>query len=204
MAQLVTEAERAAQRRLVGVVRTSGVLTGGGLAMWREYNAGEWKASAAELSQDLDTLTVPHEIVIAFRPPRAREVRRRKGQEVRVAFAELGKLVRWMPSLQQSIDELPSETPGFTFTYCEPRPTGMTMLALSSFAAEWPAWTAKQAEAMGLLCAECRFDLRTPGAERRLAYNIPTQPDRRRLVCGDCCGNGLSELERLAAAGQTP
>ncbi|WP_405763614.1 hypothetical protein [Streptomyces sp. NBC_00045] len=64
----------------------------------------------------------------------------------------------------------------------------------------WPAWTAKQAEAMGLLCAECRFDLRTPGAERRLAYNIPTQPDRRRLVCGDCCGNGLDELKRLVAA----
>lgn len=61
MAQLVTEAERAAQRRFVGVVRTSGVLTGGGLALRREYNAGEWQASAAELTQDLDTLKVPHE-----------------------------------------------------------------------------------------------------------------------------------------------
>ncbi|MFJ6661307.1 hypothetical protein ACIQNG_33925 [Streptomyces sp. NPDC091377] len=200
MAQLVTEAERAAQRRLVGVVRTSSVLTGGGLAMWRECNAGEWKASAAELSQDLDVLKVPHEVVVAFRPPRAREARRRKGQEVRVAFA---KLVRWVPSLQQPIDELPAETPGFTFTYCEPRPSGMAMLVLSSFAAEWPAWSVKQAEAMGLLCAECRFDLRARGAERRLAYNLPVEPARRRLVCGDCCGNGLPELERLAAAGPT-
>ncbi|MFE9469295.1 hypothetical protein ACFYNW_37885 [Streptomyces virginiae] len=111
---MVTETEHAAQRRLVGVVRTTGVLTGGGLALWREYNARKWKASAAELSQDLDTLKVPHETVVAFRPPRAREVRRRKGQEVRVAFAELAKLVRWVPSLQQSIDELPTEMPGFT------------------------------------------------------------------------------------------
>lgn len=72
------------------------------------------------------------------------------------------------------------------------------MLMLSPFAAEWPTWTAKQGEAMGLLCGQCRFDLRTRGVERRLTYNLPTQPDRRRLVCGDCCGNGLDELKRLA------
>ncbi|PZT68310.1 hypothetical protein DN402_08780 [Streptomyces sp. SW4] len=37
----------------------------------------------------------------------------------------------------------------------------MAMLTLSCLAADWPAWTAQQAETMGLLCAQCRFDLRT-------------------------------------------
>ncbi|WP_329537394.1 hypothetical protein OG568_54220 (plasmid) [Streptomyces sp. NBC_01450] len=36
-----------------------------------------------------------------------------------------------------------------------------------------------------------------PAYARRLAYNIPVQPDHRRLVCEDCCGNGLDELKRL-------
>lgn len=132
--------------------------------MWRECHTGDWAASAAELSRDLATLHVPHETVVAFRPPWAREVHRRKGQEVRVPFAELAKLVCCVPSLQQPIDELPADAPGFTFAYCEPRSTGMAMMVLFSLAAEWPAWTAKRAKAMGLMCAECRFDLRTRGA----------------------------------------
>ncbi|GAA2775237.1 hypothetical protein GCM10010521_62200 [Streptomyces rameus] len=43
MAQLGTEAERAARRTIVGIVRTSSVLTGGGLATWREHHTGERK-----------------------------------------------------------------------------------------------------------------------------------------------------------------
>ncbi|WP_329537395.1 hypothetical protein OG568_54225 (plasmid) [Streptomyces sp. NBC_01450] len=87
----MTEAEWAAQRRLVGVVRTSGVLTSGGLAKWRECHTGDWAASAAELSRDLATLHVPHETVVAFRPPWARVVHRRKDQEVHVPFAYRGR-----------------------------------------------------------------------------------------------------------------
>lgn len=199
MAQIVTEAERAAQRRIVGVVRTSSVLNGDGLAVWREYPASDWEESAAELSADLDRLRVPHEIVIAYRPPLARETRDIKGQEVRVAFTELPHLVRWVPSLQQPIDELPVDTPGFTFVYCEPRVSGMEMMLLSSLAAEWPVWTDRQAEAMGLMCAKCGFDLRTRGNRQRLAYNIPAQAGWRRLMCGACCNDGLTELERLSA-----
>ncbi|MDJ0347029.1 hypothetical protein QMK19_38285 [Streptomyces sp. H10-C2] len=78
----------------------------------------------------------------------------------------------------------------------------MAMMMLSSFAVEWPLWTDVQAAAMGLLCAVCGFDLRTRGDQERMAYNIPEQPDRRRLVCGACSNDGLPELERLTA--QTP
>ncbi|MFZ3493080.1 hypothetical protein ACODT5_07580 [Streptomyces sp. 5.8] len=201
MAHMVTESERAAQRRMVAVVRISGVLSGGGLAVWRDDVTGEWKASPEELSQDLDLLGVPHETVIAFRPPRAREARRRKGRELRIPFAELGRLVRWVPSLQQSIDELPAGTPGFTFTCFEPRRSGMATVLLSCFAADWPTWSVRQAGSMGLLCARCGFDLRTRGPGHRPAYNIPEEPERRRLVCGTCCGNGLPELEWPSGAG---
>ncbi|WP_330455542.1 hypothetical protein OIB37_00790 [Streptomyces sp. NBC_00820] len=58
-----------------------------------------------------------HEIVVALRPPVAREVRRRKGLEVRVPGAELPRLVRWMVSFQQPIGELPAGSPDFAFTY---------------------------------------------------------------------------------------
>lgn len=202
MAHMVTEAERAAQRRVVGVVRISGVLSGGGLAVWRNDATGDSGASAAELSQDLNLLGVPHETVTAFRPRRAREPYHRKGREVRIPFAEIGRLVRWVPSLQQPIDELPAGTSGFTFTCFEPRRSGMATVLLSCFAAEWPTWTVRQAGSMGLLCARCGFDLRTRGAGQRLAYNIPERPELCRLVCGTCCEDGLPELERLSGAGE--
>lgn len=72
----VTEEQRAAQRRIVGVVRASGVLGLFGLALWREANAGEWKASAEEIAEDLALLGVPHTVVAASRPPTSREPRR--------------------------------------------------------------------------------------------------------------------------------
>ncbi len=120
---------------------------------------------------------------------------------MRVAFTELRRLVRWVPSLQQPIDELPARAPGFTFAHREPRGTGMAVLTLPSFAAEWPAWTVVQAAVMDLLYARCGFDLRTRGAGRRPAYNLPGQAGTRRLVCGTCCDGGRAELERLGAGG---
>ncbi|MEV0124345.1 hypothetical protein AB0I16_22920 [Streptomyces sp. NPDC050703] len=202
MARVVTDDEQAAQRRVGGIVRTSSVLTGGGLAMWRDHPAVDRETSAAELSRDLDTLKVPHRIVVAFRPPRGREAGRRKGQEVRVPFPELASLVRWVPLLQQLLDELPADSPGFTFAYCQTRPTGPVMMNLSSLAAEWPAWTVRQAELMGLLCARCGFDLRTRGATQRLAYDADGAPLRPRLVCGVCCGDGQAALDGLTALGE--
>lgn len=202
MARMVTHVQEAAQRRVIGVVRLSGVLSGGGLAVWREYVPVQGAGSAAELSQDLDALGVDHHIVMAYRPPRGREIQTHEGQEVRIASTRLPRLVRWVPSLRQPIDELPADAPGFTFAYFEPKIDGLAMRTVSSFAAEWPSWTLRQAAAMGLLCARCSFDLRTPGPGRRPAYNIPAEPERLRLLCGTCCGDGLAELERLTASGE--
>ncbi|MGV9638069.1 hypothetical protein ACWDO0_28165 [Nocardia rhamnosiphila] len=104
----LSEQQRAAQRRVVGVIRSCGVLSEDGLAMWRENGCGEWKASATEIAADLTVLDVAHTVVATPMPPlksdRSRRVRH--GQEVRVATADLASLVRWMPSLQKHIDLL--------------------------------------------------------------------------------------------------
>ncbi|MFF4517620.1 hypothetical protein [Streptomyces mirabilis] len=39
---------RAAQRRIVSTINASGRLNADGLALWREVNCGEWKATAAD------------------------------------------------------------------------------------------------------------------------------------------------------------
>ncbi|MEU2432085.1 hypothetical protein ABZ611_21695 [Streptomyces sp. NPDC007861] len=57
---------RAAQRRIVSTINASGRLSADGLALWREANCGEWKATAADISRDLDLLQVPHTIVKAL------------------------------------------------------------------------------------------------------------------------------------------
>ncbi|MDX2814242.1 hypothetical protein PV410_17015 [Streptomyces sp. PA03-5A] len=205
MVAKLSEEERAAQRRIIGTVRACGRLGGGGLGMWRERDCGEWKATAAEIADDLSLLEIPHQMVTAFRPPLANSPTQkpRQGEEVRVATADLRHLVRRMPSFQKWIDQVPDDAPGFEFVYCQPRADGMTFVAVSAYAADWPAWTVKQAGPMGLLCAECGHDLRSRGDGSRLPFNIPApkQPKRRRLVCGVCCNHGLDELNRLAGLG---
>ncbi|WP_158711269.1 hypothetical protein [Streptomyces sp. NRRL S-1824] len=54
--------------------------------MWREVDCGEWKASVADISRDLDLLQVPHTIVTAFRFPLASSYSKamRKGEEAYV------------------------------------------------------------------------------------------------------------------------
>lgn len=75
-----------------------------------------------------------------------------------------------------------------------------------ALAADWPRWTLKQAAAMGLMCAQCGYDLRGHQDEDRLPYDIllPEQPKKRRLVCGRCCNDGLDEMEHLAALAGAP
>ncbi|MFB9466977.1 hypothetical protein [Streptomyces cinereospinus] len=113
MAQL-SEEERSAQRRIVATVRSCGVLNSDGLAMWREADCGEWKATAADIGQDLDQLQVPYQVVAAYRFPLANAWNKslRRGEEVRIAAKDLIHLVRWMPSLKKSIDDLPGDCPG--------------------------------------------------------------------------------------------
>jgi hypothetical protein len=180
-----TDTQRAAQRRVVGCVQMSGYLGRGGLALWREHDAGDWKASAGEIARDLDTLGVPSTTVTAMRPPTTRSPGIRKGLEVRVAFKDLPSLVRWMPSLATAIDGLPANGPGFNFAYYDPTPDGGALLRRAFIAAEWPSWTVTQAVRMGLVCPRCARDLRQGGAD--VPVNRPESPGgRRRLFCLPC------------------
>lgn len=205
MAEATSPEVRDAQRRIVSTVRASGVLSGGGLALWREADCGEFKATAAEIAADLTLLEVPHEIVRASRFPLAnsRDKRLRRGEEVRIAKKDLTHLVRWMPSLKELIDQIGDDWPGFDFCIFQPRADGMKLMGFA-LAADWPRWTDKQARAARLMCAECDYDLRQQEDENRLPYNIPLpeKPQRIRLVCGRCCNNGLDEMRRLAALAQ--
>ncbi|MFD8621684.1 hypothetical protein [Streptomyces sp. NPDC059513] len=192
---------RAAQRRIVSTINASGKLNGDGLAMWREANCGEWKATAADIGRDLDLLQVPHAIVTAFRFPLASSYSKamREGEEVRVLRKDLPHLFPWMPSLEQTVADIPEDAPGWDFTLFQPRAEGMAIAKLA-LSAEWPAWSKKQARAARLVCAECDYDLREFTDESRLPYDVrlPEQPKKRRLVCGQCCNDGVDEMERLA------
>ncbi|MET8289877.1 hypothetical protein ABZV80_32315 [Streptomyces sp. NPDC005132] len=199
MSDQATTEVRAAQRRIVATVNASGALCAGGLALWREADRGEWKATADEISADLVLLEVPHHVVKAFPYPRAKSRSRlpRRGEEVRVDREDLAHLVRWMPSLQQHIDQT-QDLPGWGFVMFEPRRDEVAIVHLA-LSADWPRWSAKQAATMGLMCANCGHDLLKVD-EDRSPYNIPLleTPKKRRLVCGTCCNDGLEELDRLA------
>lgn len=198
---------RAAQRRIVSTINASGKLNKDGLAMWREANCGEWKATAADIGRDLDLLEVPRTIVTAFRFPLASSHSKamREGEEVRILRKDLTHLVRWMPSLEQTVADIPEDAPGWDFTLFQPRAEGMAIARLA-LSAEWPAWSKKQARAARLICAECDYDLREFTDETRLPFDVrlPERPKARRLVCGRCCNDGVDEMERLAALAGKP
>lgn len=198
---------RAAQRRIVSTINASGKLNADGLAMWREVNCGEWKATAADIGRDLDLLQVPHTMVTAFRFPLATSYSKamREGEEVRILRKDLAHLVPWMPSLEQTVADIPEDAPGWDFTLLQPRADGMVIAKLA-LSAEWPAWSKKQARAARLVCAECDYDLREFKNETRLPFDIrlPELPKARRLVCEQCCNDGVNEMERLAALAGKP
>ncbi|MEV0769500.1 hypothetical protein [Nocardia salmonicida] len=104
----MSERERAAQRRIGAVIRSCGVMSEDGLALWREDGCAEFKASAGELADDMAILGVPHTVDATTLPPlvsdRSRRVR--DGEEVRVSPEDLPILVAWIPSLQKPIDQL--------------------------------------------------------------------------------------------------
>ncbi|MEU6351622.1 hypothetical protein ABZ896_20140 [Streptomyces sp. NPDC047072] len=177
-----------------------------GLALWREADCGEWKATAAEIGRALVLLEVPYTIVTAFRFPLASSHKAmRRGQEVRIVRNDLTHLVRWMASLKESIDAIPEGGPGWAFRLFQPHAEGMAIANLA-LSADWPTWSKKQAHAAGLVCAECGYDLREIKDEPRLPYDIrlPERPGSRRLLCGQCCAHGLVELERLARLAGKP
>ncbi|MFE5214062.1 MULTISPECIES: hypothetical protein [unclassified Streptomyces] len=104
-----------------------------------------------------------------------------------------------MPSLKESVGNLPDDCPGWGIMFFEPMAEGMAVKGFA-LAADWPVWTQKQARAARLLCVECDYDLRQKGDEDRLPnIPLPQKPHKIRLVCGRCCNDGLDEMERLDA-----
>ncbi|WP_429426506.1 site-specific integrase [Nocardia sp. GAS34] len=59
---------------------------------------------------------------------------------------------------------------------------------------------------MGILtCVTCGCDLRPNVPQRRSAFNIPDQDHPvMRLYCGECCNDGVDEMERLTALAGSP
>ena len=98
----LTGAERSAQRRLLGIIRTSGLFDQDGLHIWREKGAEEWKAGAEQITGYLDALAVPYTVAIARRPAyRSRYGTVPIGWDIRISCDDLPALVRWMPNLEK-------------------------------------------------------------------------------------------------------
>ncbi|MEU5980396.1 hypothetical protein [Streptomyces sp. NPDC047315] len=206
MAGAIAPEARAAQRRIVSTINASGKLNADRLALRREANCGEWKATAADISKDLDLLQVPHTIVTAFRFPLASSYSKamREGEEIRILRKDLPHLFPWMPSLEQTVANIPENAPHWDFTVLQPRADGMVIAAMR-LSVEWPAWSKKQARAARLVCAESDYDLRDKDKDRApFDVRLPEQPKRRRLVCGKCCNNDVDEMQRLAALAGAP
>ncbi|MEU5307050.1 hypothetical protein ACH4YO_42340 [Streptomyces noursei] len=203
MPNVASAEQRAAQRRMVSRITCSGVLNRDGLALWRQEDCGEFYADAEEIAEDLAVLQVPCDIVTAYRFPLAEGHTQRplKGYEVRITNTALPALEVWMPSLKQARAQLPMDAPGWGFPYFQPQPGKTLICVRSSLAASWPWWTEKQAERMGLLCAQCRYDLRRGDDESRMPYNIATKPGGWQLVCGVCCDDGIHVMGSLHATG---
>lgn len=105
-AVILTPEERQAQRVIVGLIRGgASALDDQGWRVWRHPEAGEWQASAHEISDHLETLGVPYSVeIVRRRWGSSRQVI--PGYQVRVATADLPVLLRWAPSLQKLIDAL--------------------------------------------------------------------------------------------------
>jgi len=99
----LTSQERAAQRSLVGLIRTciAQLDSAVGLRIWRAPGSEEWQVGVDEVSGHFGTLGVPHHIALVRRTARRRTV---AGFEIRVDWEDLPAVLRWAPSLQKLID----------------------------------------------------------------------------------------------------
>lgn len=206
MTGAVTPEVRAAQRRIVSTINASGKLNGDGLALWREANCGEWKATAADISRDLDLFQVPHTIVTAFRLPLASSYSKamREGEEVRILRRDLPHLVPWMPSLEQAVADIPEDAPAGASSCSSPAPRAWPSPSWCCRRSGPPGRRSRPAP-RGWSARSATTTCATPEDETRLPYDVrlPDQPKRRRPVCGQCCNNGVDEMERLAALAGT-
>jgi hypothetical protein len=100
----LTPEQRAAQRSLVGFVRAGyGVFLDEqrGFCIWRGTTAQASGVGINEVTGHLDVLEVPYTVAVETMTVRRRE---QAGFAAQVARADLPALVRWVPSLQKSID----------------------------------------------------------------------------------------------------
>jgi hypothetical protein len=97
--------ERAAQRSLVGLVRRGAVRVSraDGMCIWRDPTMDPLGVSAADITAHLDALQIRYTAALVVRP-RTQRRPKRAGHEVRVAWADLGKVTRWVPSLRPLVD----------------------------------------------------------------------------------------------------
>jgi hypothetical protein len=97
-------------RRVLGCIKSSGVLEDGDLVIWREEGCGEFKASALDLSEDLTALGVPHYTTITKRcqPPwrsAGTKLPPSRWEKVRIRRVDLPLLAAVAPSLAKLIGE---------------------------------------------------------------------------------------------------
>lgn len=94
---------RSAQRRMMGYVRTRGVMAPDGLTLWTEHGCGEWAASTDELIEDLETLGVSYSVRLAVcRSPWAGPAwtqRQRRWASPHIATDDLPALAAYMPKV---------------------------------------------------------------------------------------------------------
>ncbi|WP_435260607.1 hypothetical protein [Streptomyces sp. 1222.5] len=108
------------------------MLNSDGLALWREADCGEWKATAAEIGQDLTLLEVPHTIVTAYRFPLANSWNKKMchGEEVRIAEGPSppGGLACLATEAHR---QPPPDCPGWSFMFFAPKPEGMGLMCFA-------------------------------------------------------------------------
>lgn len=107
----LTPQQRSASARLRGIVRSGGgTLDTTGLSIWREENAGEWKADIKEVTDALEALEVPYTVAIARRPAhRSAKRTPRIGWQAQIAWNDLHLLTPWMPKTLQGLIDAVAE-----------------------------------------------------------------------------------------------
>lgn len=104
----LTEDERHAQRRLIGLLNGGAhvYLCRAHLGIFRESSSEEWKTTAREVTDALDVLDIPYTVTLmsGMFPTKKSHPRGRHGTDVRILWDDFASVLHWMPSFQKHID----------------------------------------------------------------------------------------------------
>jgi len=175
----LTDLERSAQRRIVGMVvaRVNAVLASDGMALWRA------EAESPTLTGDLDVLGVPHIAGRALKPPGQWETKVVWGTEAVLDLDGVAALGQWFPKLEQAYAAIPADSPAlrkFVFFDVTPEAVAVTR---ASWAMSWPWWSKTAMKRAGFLCADCGKD---PRPETEAAYRLAKANGRKSYFCQPC------------------